>query len=336
MDAQTTVTTQRAQMSSKRGVLWFLAVCLCALLLSAWKFKATGQPPFLHRENVWSVAMYTGPSPFALKPVTPDNTPILTAANVTDMDALFVADPFMVQDGGAWYLFVEVLNRSTNQGDIAVAKSNDQGASWQYLQTVLDEEWHLSYPSVFRWHDTWYLVPQGDTGVHLYEAESFPFDWRRVATLIQGDACADPTVFRYDDSWWMFLGRSGTHDQLQLFYADQLKGPWIEHPQSPLVSQDPDRARPGGKVIQYDGSLYRFAQDCAPKYGNQLRAFRVTNLNRNEYSELPIEGEFVLQAGGDGWNANGMHHLDAHQLHDGTWRAVVDGHKKTWTLGWTP
>ncbi len=326
-----------AQPSSRSGMrvlLTLIAIGLAALVFSAWKFKVTGQPPFLHRENVWSIAIYEGPSPTKLSPISTRNVPVLSASDVSDVDALFVADPFMVEANGEWYMFVEVLNKKTNQGDIAVASSDD-GLSWRYEQIVLDEPWHLSYPSVFQLEDKWYMLPQGNTGVHLYEAESFPTSWKKVATLMQGDDLADPTLFHHDGSWWMFLGRSGTHDRLQLFFADELTGPWTEHPQSPIIKSNPDTARPGGKVVESDGQLFRFAQDCAPKYGNQLRAFRITQLNRTEYAEQPIDGEFVLTAGSHEWNANGMHHVDAHKVRD-KWRAVVDGHKKTWSLSLSP
>lgn len=39
------------------------------------------------------------------------------------------------------------------QGDIGVAKSVDKGATWEQLGIALDEEWHLSYPYVFNYHD---------------------------------------------------------------------------------------------------------------------------------------------------------------------------------------
>lgn len=47
------------------------------------------------------------------------------------------------------YLFFESKNSITMQGDIGVAESLDQGVTWTFLDIVLDEEWHLSYPFVF-------------------------------------------------------------------------------------------------------------------------------------------------------------------------------------------
>ena len=134
----------------------------------------------------------------------------------------------------------------------------------------------------------------------------------------------------------MFVGRSGTHDQLRLYYAEELLGEWIEHPSSPIIESNADIARPGGPVVDFDGQLVRLGQDCAPKYGNQLRGFRIVELNKEVYTEEPIDGELVLARGSHAWNANGMHHSDAHRLAPGRWRAVVDGHRKTWILHSTP
>lgn len=39
------------------------------------------------------------------------------------------------------------------QGDIGVARSFDQGATWEFLGIALDEAWHLSYPFVFKYEN---------------------------------------------------------------------------------------------------------------------------------------------------------------------------------------
>jgi hypothetical protein len=133
----------------------------------------------------------------------------------------------------------------------------------------------------------------------------------------------------------MFVGRSHSHDRLQLFHSDDLMDGWIEHPQSPLIVDDPEIARPGGPVVSFEGNLYRLAQDCSPRYGNQLRAFRITSLSATEYAEEPIDDP-ILTAGESGWNATGMHHNDPHRMPDGSWRAAVDGHSKLWKWRSTP
>jgi hypothetical protein len=43
------------------------------------------------------------------------------------------------------------------QGDIGVARSVDQGATWEFLGIALDEAWHLSYPFVFKYENEVYF-----------------------------------------------------------------------------------------------------------------------------------------------------------------------------------
>lgn len=42
-------------------------------------------------------------------------------------------------------------------GDIGVARSFDQGATWEFLGIALDEAWHLSYPFVFKYENEVYF-----------------------------------------------------------------------------------------------------------------------------------------------------------------------------------
>jgi len=113
---------------------------------------------------------------------------------------------------------------------------------------------------------------------------------------------------------------------LYLYYADYLSGTWTEHPLSPIIKGDKNIARPGGSVIEYNGSLYRYTQDCEPYYGNQVRAFEITKLTTEEYEEE--EYGVVLSKGGTGWRSRGMHTIDPHQLSDNEWIAVVDGYEQ--------
>src|SRR5687767_9872803 len=95
--------------------------------------------------DVWSIGVLRGPSPFALRP---EPQPILSVRDVTDIEAVFLADPFMVRANGAWHLFFEALNLDGRIGEIGRAVSRD-GVTWEYGGIVLREPFHLSYPCVF-------------------------------------------------------------------------------------------------------------------------------------------------------------------------------------------
>lgn len=278
------------------------------------------------REPAWSIGLRTGPAPWSL-PDAPCANPVLTATDVADVPASFVADPFLVRDRGRWLMFLEVMNWRTWKGEIGLAESGD-GLSWAYAGVVLAEPFHLSYPQVFAADGETWMIPEtsAEGRVALYRARRFPDDWEHAADLLAGMPFADATVARHAGRWWMFTETSGGRDDtLRLFHAAALLGPWHEHPRSPVVQGEVALARPAGRVVAHAGRLVRFAQDCGPAYGTAVRAVEITRLTVDDYAERPLAGGPVLGPAGRGWNAGGMHHVDAVPRDDGTWLAAVDG-----------
>lgn len=270
---------------------------------------------------MWSIGIYTGQSPYDLSSPTHISNPVLTAASVTDIPAAFVADPFMLGS----HMFFEVMRNDAPIGEIGLA-STANGFEWTYKQIVLCEDFHLSYPYVFEWQGSYYMIPETlrSNAVCLYQAEDFPFRWSRKARLLEGQY-ADPSIVHHNDLWWMFVCSTPyQHDTLRLYFAEELTGPWHEHPQSPIIRGDMRRARPAGRVLEVDNKLIRFAQDCVPRYGSRVRAFDVLELTTTSYKEVENAASHVLQPN-TGWNARGMHHVDAHLRPDGSWVACVDG-----------
>lgn len=290
--------------------------------------SAPPPPPPPARFALWSIGLFTGASPLALGPDAYIANPIITRDSVTDVSASFVADPFLIHADGTWNLFFEVLNRANGRGEIGLATSTDL-ASWKYERIVLAEPFHLSFPYVFEWRGERYMVPESHqaSAVRLYRADPFPGTWTHVHTLLSGERYSDTALFRHDDRWWLFTQTSpqGKHDNLRLFFADDLFGAWSEHPASPIVNGDPHTARPGGRVLSYGGGLLRFAQDCAPRYGLGVLAFEITTLTPTDYAERPAGPTPVLGGSSTGWNAARMHHVDAHPAEPGRWIAAVDG-----------
>jgi hypothetical protein len=276
----------------------------------------------------WSIALYSGPTPLDLSPVHGVPRPILTGDDVTDVPGHFVADPFLCFARGKWHLFFEVMNYQTVQGVIGLATSPD-AHKWSYEQVVLIEPFHLSYPHVFEHAGDYYMTPEtlGANAVRLYRGDPFPFHWTLVATLVDRPL-ADPSVLHFGGRWWLFAGDG--NNILRLYSAEELTGTWREHPKSPIVVDDPHRARPGGRVVAWDGRLFRMAQDCEPDYGLRVTATRIAELSPEGYAEDPA-GVEVVGPGKESWNKFGMHHVDAHMLPDGTWLACVDGCYPLWS-----
>jgi len=274
--------------------------------------------------NQWAISIYTGESPLQLKPVAEYGSgPALTGRQVTDIRCHSVADPFLLQREGRWHLFFEAMNTDSGKGEIAHAISQS-GVQWEYGKIVLREPFHLSYPFVFTHGSETYMVPetrQADS-VRLYVAEQFPLRWRFLATLLRG-RFADATLLRHEERWWLFAQRG--LDEMRLYSSPDLLTGWAEHPGSPLWPGNRRRTRPGGRMVRYDNRLLRLTQDGLPSYGSSLRVYEVDRLNTTEYQEHEVPESPVLSATGTGWNAVGMHHMDAVELQPRHWLAAVDG-----------
>jgi len=275
----------------------------------------------------WSIGIYEGDkSPFELTPAKNITNPVLTKDDVTDVEASFIADPFLIHTQDKYFIFFEVYDKNKHKGDIGYAVSSDM-KKWQYGKIVIDEPFHLSYPHVFKWEGDYYLVPESneDFSVRLYKATSFPDKWEYQGNLLAGYNYVDPTVFRYNNKWWMFVSPKSSN-VLNLYYSDDLLGEWRAHPSNPIIKNDKHISRSAGRVLIHNDKVYRFAQDDYPYYGKQVYAFEITELSDSTYSEKPVSNNPILSKTGKGWNGIGMHQIDVQRLKN-KWFAVVDGKK---------
>jgi len=278
-------------------------------------------------QEIWSIGVYKlshDGEDLKMSSFEDVHNPVLTAKDITDRDAEFVADPFLLYEEGLFYMFFEI--KGSIHGDIGLAISKN-GADWQYKGVVLDEPFHLSYPCVFRWQDDYYVVPEShiDKSIRLYKAKDFPYLWKLYRVIVKDKDLVEPTIFYYDGIWWMFANPS--QRELFLYYSKNLEGPWVQHPQRPLVSRDINTTRLGGNVYHIGNRLIRTAQDCYPVYGNAIRLFEITKLTFSEYEESELKESPVLKASGSGWNSQGMHQLSCVAIGGGERLCVVDGKK---------
>jgi hypothetical protein len=249
--------------------------------------------------------------------------PVLTRADITDIPADFIADPFLIYRNNTFYMFFEIYSSSASKGVIGLAESND-GINWSYKQIILDESFHLSYPCVFEYNNEYYMIPEtaATHSIRLYKAHDFPYNWSFVKTMINGGDFVDNTIFYYNDTWWLFTETLNDYS-LHLYFSDSPLDTWIEHSRSPIISQDANISRPGGNVIVYNNRIFRYAQDDFPSYGGQVWGFEITELTKKDYHEKRIGDKPILE-GYDYWNEFGMHQISICKLNN-KWIAAVDG-----------
>jgi hypothetical protein len=316
-----------------------LALSLCLVLILNLFLPQTGRAMVPHSAT-GILPDWTGVSidPFNLIPAPGVTNPVMTASQVTDVPAQFVADPFLFHEGNNWYMFFEIYDNVLGRGRIGVARSSD-GYKWSYDRVVLTDTFHLSYPQVFKANGKYYMVPESNSQhtVFLYEAQNFPYNWVRVGKLVQGDPYNDPSIFYYNGTWWLFASNP-TNQVTYLFYSDNLTSGWVQHPRSPVNVNDSSKARPGGRSFVYKGDrIIRIAQKDDITYGEKVRAFQVTTLTKTDYAEIELPESPLLGPSGAGWNRDGMHHYDPWWDVD-HWVVAVDGvNQGCWSIGiYTP
>lgn len=202
------------------------------------------------------------------------------------------ADPFLVTDDtGQRYVFFEDQPHATMTGSIACATIGPEGLLGP-PRTVLERDYHLSYPFVFREDDEWFLLPESSANrtVELFRATRFPTDWELERVLLEDAYVVDATPVRHDGLTWIFASVETSTgyptDAVSLFWAESLTAEWHPHPLNPVVT-DVRSSRPGGRVIASDGRLVRPAQDGSRGYGCGLAFQEITRLTTREYEERP-------------------------------------------------
>ena len=203
----------------------------------------------------------------------------------------FWADPHLIQVDRRYYIFIEEFLHAKNKGHISVIELDETG-NWKAPVKVLEKDYHLSYPFIFKWNDTFYMVPESreNKTIDLYECVDFPYKWNFKQSIMGNISAVDTTIIHYDNKWWLFTAiaeneAAAPNVELFLFYSDDIfSGKWMAHPRNPIVS-DVKSARPAGSLFVKEGKLFRPSQDCSKAYGYGFDLMEIELLSETEYSE---------------------------------------------------
>ena len=204
-----------------------------------------------------------------------------------------VADPFLLEEGGATYLYFEDDDWGAGRGHISYARVDADGRVASEPETALARPYHLSYPFVFRHRGEVFLIPESSANgtVELYRADPFPTNWTLEQVLLRDVHALDATLHDDGDRLWLFacLTAPGAspNDDLHLWSSTALTGPWEPHPLNPVVS-DARSARPAGRIFRQGADLVRPSQDCSQRYGFAIVFNRIDVLTDDNYRETAV------------------------------------------------
>ncbi|KAB1155834.1 glucosamine inositolphosphorylceramide transferase family protein [Flavobacterium luteum] len=205
------------------------------------------------------------------------------------------ADPFPVYHNNELWLFAEEII-GKGLGKIVCFKYINEEKRFGSPQTIIQESFHLSYPFVFQYENTWYMMPEtGDSGnVILYKSKSFPYNWTKQKIVVENKKLYDATPFEHNGKWYCFASERSKatltpNDLLQLYILeDGPLGSWKEHPASP-IKIDVRGGRCAGEIFQKEGKTFRPAQLGAPKYGYAIQIYEILQLDDLNYEERLVD-----------------------------------------------
>lgn len=243
------------------------------------------------------------------------------------------ADPFPLHRDGRWWVFFEEYRPAASRGHLRALELDPEGGASPSV-AVLEEGFHLSYPTLLDWQGELYLVPEAAaTGrVQAWRCTRFPDRWEPGPVLLEDVPGLDPTLHHDGERWWLFTnvalpGTRHGHDALHLFHAPTPLGPWQPVAGNP-VKVDGRSARPAGGLFHWRGELHRPGQDCGRRYGHAVVVHRVSRLDPGGFREEPVAR--LEPAGFPGL-------LATHTINRAGNRAgaltVVDGMRRRWHLG---
>ncbi|RKM61479.1 hypothetical protein D6855_06185 [Butyrivibrio sp. CB08] len=90
------------------------------------------------------------------------------------------ADPILFTKDGKSFLFMELFDKKAGRGKMAYCLLTEDGPT--PIKVVIDEPFHMSFPTVFEFDNDIYMLPEtsSDKSFILYRAVSFPDKWERV------------------------------------------------------------------------------------------------------------------------------------------------------------
>ena len=231
------------------------------------------------------------------------------------------ADPFVFKaaDGRINILFESVSSYNLN-GKISLLVCNDS-LDPVLEKVVLNTNSHLSYPYVFTENGKVYVFPESafSGSLNCYEFDQVKRSFINKKEIIRLPLL-DSTILKYDNRYWLFATLLGDtmHSDLQIFYADNLFGPYTAHAGNP-VKKDMNGSRPAGNFIEVDGAIYRPAQNCSNYYGESITINKINTLTTTDFQE---EEYMVI-----GSNKNDEFNYGIHTLNVVDNIIVVDGQK---------
>lgn len=239
----------------------------------------------------------------------------------------WAADPFVVEYQNTVYVFAELFDYLKRRGSIGYTCL--ENGKWRPWKVVIDEPFHMSYPNVFERDGKYYMIPEtsADRTLRLYQAVSFPNQWKLERVIASDVAYVDTTFFHWNDTVYAITTDISNHPQ-QRDLLLQFDADWNIISSGEIREERTELSRCAGNFLLRKDGMIRVSQNCDGHYGKALVFSKVGEAGvRNGLGDIVQQlGPFDLSFDDDK-NWTGLHTYN----YTGTYE-VVDVERNHYTL----
>ena len=200
----------------------------------------------------------------------------------------WAADPFAFEENNELYIFAELYDYIRRRGILGFYKlTGEKSGKWI---PIIVEDFHMSYPCIFRMGADIYIMPEANQGEQLfwYKATEFPYKWEKVKVLYKDVRYADTTPL-LPGEYNHFVTYEVTDPYHPKFiYLD------TENPDNNQVLNfsNVELRRSAGSPFELNGKIFRPAQNCTDDYGKGLIFYEDTIINESVFEEYEVKRVF--------------------------------------------
>ena len=139
----------------------------------------------------------------------------------------------------------------------------------------------------------------------------------KKSVLLEGKNLADSTFVDHCGSKYMLTTPIVDGDNISYLDLYEMNSNHFEPCKSNPVVYDKTKARNGGKIFDYDGKLYRVAQNCGNGYGSGLNILEIEKLSLDEYKETIIKKILPSDVNVKGYDKiDGIHTYNSNDVYE--------------------
>ncbi|MCZ9036180.1 glucosamine inositolphosphorylceramide transferase family protein [Escherichia albertii] len=190
---------------------------------------------------------------------------------IPNLKGTFSADPFIIENQGGVYIFYEEC--SLKRGARGILACYDLAENKRYI--ILQEPHHLSYPNVFNYMGTYFMIPQSENhSIDLYRATDFPFCWKKERVLLTDKNFNFGDTNIYFSECGSILLTSNIYDHVA--NSNRIRVGWkienllddkLKIIDCTVLDISDEYSRNAGNSISLDSQIY---QECSSTYGGGL------------------------------------------------------------------